>query len=226
MGSPLTPSRQYIERCTMGSMAAKIGTRACVSRETHHGLVRLWDEVQKWNTRINVTSRTEKGAFERHVVDSVQIAALLPATSVRILDIGSGGGMPALPIALVRSVRGVRDRCDLIESNGRKCAFLRVMAGRFDLPISVIHARAEHVAPRGADIVTARAVASLVALMPHLDRHLGRSGVALLHKGADFAYEIEEARREWCFHYDVLPSVTSEVGVVLRVAAVSRRRRG
>ena len=74
-----------------------------------------------------------------------------------------------------------------------------------------------------ADVVTARAMAPLVTLMPHLERHLGHDGVAILHKGKRLEYELEAAYREWAFVHDMVPSVTSSEGVVLRLARIERR---
>lgn len=175
----------------------------------------------QWNRAVNLVAKGSlRDGYDRHVLDAVQVAALLPSRSLRLCDLGSGGGLPALPIAILRRGLGVRDHQVLIESDRRKAAFLMHVSGLLDLALDVRSDRVEAVPPVGADVVTARALAPLVALMPHLRRHLSPAGVAVLHKGRNVGYEIEAARRRWSFRHDRLPSVTDADGVILRIAAV------
>lgn len=118
------------------------------------------------------------------------------------------------------------DDVHAIEADGRKVAFLRTAVRELGLSIMVHRARSEALQPAEADVVTARAVAPLVSLLPHLRRHLKPSGVGLLHKGTRVAYEIQEAEERWSFRYRALPSVTSGEGVILCVAGIEDRKAG
>lgn len=197
-----------------------------VSRETEGQLVEFWNFHRRWNKIRNISSRGElHDGFHRHVVDSVQIAPLLPPKALRCCDLGSGGGFPAVPLRLIRMDRDLDDEHNLTEADHRKVAFLHAANRKFGLRL-VIHARrAEALTPIEADVVTARAVAPLVVLMPHLRRHLRRGGVAILHKGRRVADELKEAEKMWSFAASMIPSATSQDGVILCLTAIERKGR-
>jgi 16S rRNA (guanine527-N7)-methyltransferase len=179
--------------------------------------------LRQWSSAVNLVSRRSlEGGFWRHVVDSAQVAALLPSRGIALCDLGSGGGLPAIPISIIRRSAAFDDRTILVESDRRKAAFLRHVIGKLDIAAEVRDGRAETLPAQAADVITSRAMAPLVAMMPHLHRHLAPDGVALLHKGRGVGYEVEAARGEWAFCADEVPSVTAAEGVILRVAAVRR----
>ena len=113
-------------------------------------------------------------------------------------------------------------RFTLIEADSRKCAFLREAARLAGAPVEVVCARIEEAAPRGAALVTARALAPLVRLLPLAARHLAPGGVCLLPKGAGVDRELTEAAAGW--HMEVMrhPSRTDPGGTVLRIAGLAR----
>lgn len=169
---------------------------------------RYRDLLRDWATRFNLTSVTEPDAIEQRLfLDAIRMlpaidrfaSALIPAErrSLRLLDIGSGAGLPGLPIAICRPNLAVT----LVEATGKKVAFLDAVASELDLPnVRAIHARAEELgrepAHRGAyDLATARAVASLPVLLELSMPVLGEGGVALFPKGLDLAEELAAAHR-------------------------------
>jgi 16S rRNA (guanine527-N7)-methyltransferase len=108
----------------------------------------------KWNNRINLTSiRDEDGILARHFVESIACARALPAGIGTLLDFGSGGGFPGIPIALCRPGIVVT----LAESQGKKAAFLQEAVRTLGLSAKVHSGRAESL-PRRFDCVTLRAV--------------------------------------------------------------------
>ncbi len=116
----------------------------------------------RWNAKTNLTSiRDENGIIQRHFVESIACAQALPAGINTLLDFGSGGGFPGIPIAICRPEIAVT----LAESQGKKAAFLREAVRVLDCstwsnPIRVHAGRAEmlHVEHSGFDCVTLRAV--------------------------------------------------------------------
>jgi 16S rRNA (guanine527-N7)-methyltransferase len=108
----------------------------------------------RWNAKINLTAiREEEGILSRHFVESVECAQSIPGKVTNLLDFGSGGGFPGIPIAICRPEIAV----SLAESQGRKAAFLREALRVLDVRAKVHAARAETlVAP--FDCVTMRAV--------------------------------------------------------------------
>ena len=138
-----------------------------VSRETTERLATYVERLRAWQRVKNlVAPSTLDKIWTRHVVDSAQLVALAPGAR-RWVDLGTGAGFPGLVIAiLLGGLDGVR--VDLIESNARKCAFLREVVRETRAP-AVVHAgRIEAVLPEVSgrpDVVTSRALASLPMLV-------------------------------------------------------------
>jgi 16S rRNA (guanine527-N7)-methyltransferase len=126
----------------------------------------------RWNARVNLTSiRDEEGILSRHFVESIACARALPPGISTLLDFGSGGGFPGVPIALCRPEIVVT----LAESQGKKAAFLREAVRVLGLSAKVHAERAELLAT-GFDCVTLRAVdkmAGAVAAAAELIKHGG-----------------------------------------------------
>jgi len=110
--------------------------------------------ILRWNARINLTAiRTEEGILSLHFVESIACARALPAGIATLLDFGSGAGFPGIPIALCRPEVAVT----LVESQGKKAAFLQEAVRVLGLSAKVYPGRAE--ALRAVfDCVTLRAV--------------------------------------------------------------------
>jgi 16S rRNA (guanine527-N7)-methyltransferase len=94
----------------------------------------------RWNERINLSSiRDEEGILLRHISESIAVARSLPREVATLLDFGSGGGLPGIPIALCRPQIAVT----LAESNGKKAAFLQEAVRVLGIPAKVYVGRAE-----------------------------------------------------------------------------------
>lgn len=147
-------------------------------------LARLRTYVQlltTWNARINLTgfslAEDLEEALDRLILEPIAAAAFLPDSVRSVLDVGSGGGSPALPLAVVAPQLTVT----LVESNQRKCVFLREAVRAMGLPgVRVAARRVEELAaaPRHEtfDAVTVRAVrldSGLIAHLAELVRPLG-----------------------------------------------------
>ena len=124
--------------------------------------------------------------WDRHIANCLPITTLIPAES-KIVDIGSGAGLPGIVIALARPDLTVT----LIEPLQRRVDFLNEVVAELELPITVIRGKAESV-KKGFDVVTARAVAPLPKLVP-MSWHLVKAGGSLLAmKGESAQEEIEQ----------------------------------
>lgn len=151
----------------------------------------LWE----WNTKLNLTRHTTLEKFvERDVFDTVQLAKLV-AEGESVLDVGSGGGVPGVPLAILRPDL----RVSLCESVGKKASVLADIVERLGLAVDVYAARVESVidnasdAPR-FDTLVARGVAPLWKFMFWLRPHDQGWGQLLLVKGPTWVDERGEAR--------------------------------
>lgn len=187
---------------------------APVSRETETRLRGYHQLLLAWNRRINLIGRGDEAtSWQRHILDSVQVAPLLPADG-EVADLGSGGGLPGVVVAILRAAP-----IHLVESDRRKAAFLRE-ASR-DLPHVTVHARRieEAVLPPLA-AVTARALAPLTALLPHAARLLAPGGVAVFPKGRAAAAELTDAAPHWLMRVERFPSRTDPDATLLRLSEI------
>ncbi len=138
-------------------------------------------------------------------------------TPTRVIDLGSGAGFPAIPLALATGAH-----FDLVEADHRKAAFLREAVRVTGAPASVHAARAEIVSLERAELVTARALAPLPRLLPLVARLLALDGVGIFPKGRGADRELTAASKQWHMRVERFPSRTDPSGVILRISQLSR----
>jgi len=188
--------------------------QADVSRETRERLDAYLALLTRWNARINLVGPTPpEGWWARHVEDALQLAPLLPDGDGPIADLGSGAGLPGLILAAV-SPRPMH----LVESDQRKCAFLREAAREMALPQVIIHPtriEATRLPPLAA--VTARALATLGVLLGHAHRLLAPGGIALFPKGRNAEAELTEVAPHWHMTVERFTSRTDAHATILRI---------
>ena len=195
-----------------------------VSRETIQDLEAFVALVTKWTTKINLIAKSSvPHLWDRHIVDSVQLYRFAPNTYEKWVDIGSGGGFPGLVMAIIAKEKQPNASFVLIESDQRKAAFLRTVARELDLTVTVLADRIEDAIPQSADVVSARALATLSSLLPLAQRHLSQAGTCLLHKGKQAEKEISDAQRNWSFHIEDHASITDPEGRILVIQRISPR---
>lgn len=152
----------------------------------------LWD----WNEKINLTRHTTFEKFAaRDLLDTVKLASQLESGD-RVLDIGSGGGVPGIPLTILRPDLTV----SVCDSVGKKARVLEEIVGALGIPVTVYPARAEQVLELTTQgTLIARGVASLKKLLTWLAPHWEAFDQLLLVKGKTWADERGEAR-----HYGLL----------------------
>lgn len=180
----------------------------------------------QWQKAVNlVAPKTLELAWSRHFADSAQIIPLIPPGARWIADLGSGGGFPGLITAVYYAISDPQVRVTLVESDGRKAAFLRETARRMQIPVEIQSTRIETDATVarlvGVDTVTARAFAPLTRLFSLAGPLFATETVGVFLKGESVSREIEEARARWSFDVALHQSVTEPSG---RIAVVRRLR--
>lgn len=203
-------------------MSDEILSTLNVSRETMERLNHYVALLKTWNAKINLVSpNTLSEVWTRHILDSAQLYSTAKLESGIWVDIGSGGGFPGLVIAILADDSATGQETVLIESDQRKCTFLRTVAREVDVPVRVIAERIEAVEPLFADVVSARALAPLETLIGYVNRHIAPNGKALLPKGARWKQEVESARKTWNFEIETHRSLTSPDAVILEIGEIT-----
>jgi len=175
--------------------------------------------LAKWQRVQNLVSReTLSEVWTRHIGDSLQVLPLLRPTDLSFLDLGSGGGLPAIPLAI--ALKTDSRRFVLVEPNARKASFLRSVARNLELPVKVEAQRSEALDPRETgpvDVITSRALAPLKTLCALAMPFFGPETRAIFHKGREHVDELAESGAVW--HHDVLVtrSVTDPHGVLIEL---------
>ncbi len=162
----------------------------------------LWS----WNEKLNLTRHTDYEKFvTRDMVDSLALADLL-SKGERVLDVGTGGGVPGVILAIVRPDL----KMTACESVGKKFHALEAIVGELGVKIGVKHVRAEELLELTTfDTLVARAVAPLVKLLYWLEPHWGAFDQLLIIKGRSWTQEREEARQAGRFKRLELRRVTT-----------------
>lgn len=198
-----------------------------VSRETIEKLATYEAMLKRWQKTINlVAPSTLPQIWHRHFADSAQLWHLRPPEARTWLDLGSGAGFPGLVIAILAS-EGGGTRHTLIESDSRKAAFIREVARATGVVVDILCMRIEipetRVKVGEINCVTARALAPLPRLIELADPYFGPATAGMFSKGREVAMEIEQARQDWDFEAELVPSVTDPQGSVLLLKSLKRK---
>lgn len=181
------------------------------------------DLLRRWNPRINlVSAATLAEVWDRHVADSAQLLAFAPPATRLWLDLGSGAGFPGLVVAALAADRAPALRVRVVESDQRKAAFLATVVRAADLPADVLSRRWADLPPQGADVVSARALASLSELIPALEKHRLPGGIGLFPKGETVHKEIADAAERWRFDHRLAASRTQPKAAIVEIGAAER----
>ena len=189
-----------------------------VSRETIKKLSIFRDFLLEENQKINLIAKSQKDKiWMRHIHDSLRILALLNGKEpIKILDIGSGGGFPGIPLAI--ATKNLHIQYTLIESIKKKSAFLESARKLLDLSnVKVINKRVESLKNVEFDIITCRAFAKLNQIFNYSHHLTKQNTVFLLHKGINVVEEINDATKYWFFEHELIKNDLEEGSFIIKI---------
>lgn len=193
-----------------------------VSRETIDLLQRFGELTHKWTQKINLVSKNDANhIWERHILDSCQLYPMAPPSS-HWLDLGSGGGFPGIVIGILNREQKRHSKVTLVESDQRKCAFLRTAVRELQLDVHIVSERIESLPNQHAEVLSARALSDLDALLEYANLHLSLDGMALFPKGGNWKTEHAKAQRRWSYGLEVVTSATQNEAAVLKIQDIKR----
>jgi len=191
-----------------------------VSRETFDVLQHYVRVLRTWQKSLNlVSAHSLAHVWRRHIVDCAQLYAHIPPDAHTLADMGSGAGLPGLILAILSRSRP-NFHITLIESNSKKCGFLRYAAADLGLDVTILRARLQTARPAPVDVLTARALAPLNTLLflaqPY--RHSAQSRQTtrcLFLKGQDVEQELTATAKCWKLESTLFPSLSDPSGALL-----------
>ncbi len=175
--------------------------------------------LRKWQRTINlVANSTLPHLWTRHIADSLQVQAAVPGAKLWA-DLGSGGGFPGL-VTAIRLAETPGARVHLIESDQRKCAFLREVSRETSAPVIIHNARIEQIVDHLGDsieAVSARALAPLPVLLAYAENLLAKGAIGVFLKGQEADQEIKALSAAGRYRIIEKSSVTASASRLLVV---------
>lgn len=198
-----------------------------VSRETNALLDRYVELLLQWQKKINLIGpSTVEDVWERHIADSIQCFDLAP-NARHWVDLGSGAGFPGLVVAIRMTGHG--GLVELVESNGKKCSFLRTVARELKLrelgvEVRIHNDRIENVMGNLAkpDVISARALSSLDQLLGFTDGILTGACIGIFPKGRGWREEHMAAAVNWQYELETHASQTDDDAAILEIRNARR----
>ena len=190
-----------------------VQTTLNVSRETIDKFATYLALLEKWQKSVNLVARTTlEIAWQRHILDSGQLARYLPAGCKTILDVGSGAGFPGLVLSIMQDAT-----VHLVESDYKKTIFLQTVIRELSLSAIVHNDRIESLPDMAPDVITARAFAPLGKAITLLAPHMAADTVLLLLKGRNVEEELTEMPDYPIMASVTYPSLSDPEGMVLQL---------
>lgn len=181
--------------------------------QTYHTL------LLKWQKSINLVSNNSlDDSWNRHFIDSAQLARFITRQKPRIVDIGSGGGFPGLVLAIL-----VDGEVHLIESDQKKCIFLSEVSRETNTKVIIHNDRIERSSIAHIDYITSRACSHVSQLLEWTKYLVSHETKCLFLKGKKYSIEIDEAKKDWQFQVNIHPSITDSESAILELTHILRR---
>lgn len=193
-----------------------------VSRETSEELETYVHLLLKWNQKINLIGRsTEDDIWQRHIKDSIQLNQYIPEGVSRLIDLGTGAGLPGIVIAILRKDVYIT----LVESNTKKTSFLLHIKQQLKLNnVTIINKRIESIKIDDKfDVITSRALASLSDLFAYTIEFSQKNTLCIFPKGSKLEDEIKDAKQNWLFEEEIRKSEVEQNSYIMLVRNIIKR---
>ena len=195
-----------------------------VSRETYDKFKIFHETLTKWQKSINLISNsTLESIWSRHILDSAQLYKFTSNINGNILDFGSGAGFPGLILAMMGN-----KNVNAIESDQKKCIFLKEVARLSNTKINIHNSRIEKLKFIQPELITARALAPLEKLVKYIEDYMKQEDnlkqklpKILFFKGKNYKQELSELEKTRKFDVTIYPSISDEYGKILYIKNIS-----
>ena len=197
-----------------------------VSRETCNDLECLISMIQEKNKEINIISKKtdEKWVIrERHILDSAQIVDFVDLNSNTTCDLGTGGGMPGLIVAIAMKKIKNTMKINLYEKSHNKCVFLKEVSKKLNLNTEIIHKDIFTVKNIETGTIMSRAFKPMPVILNLVKENFKKYKNIIFFMGSSGKKILNETLKEWDLDYEVKKSLTNDESFILNIQKIRKK---
>ena len=197
-----------------------------VSRETCNDFESLIALIQEKNREINIISKktTEKEAIrQRHIIDSAQIIDFVDLNSNTTSDLGSGGGMPGLIIAIIMKKLKNNMKIKLYEKSYHKCVFLKDVSNKLNLNTEIIQEDIFKIKNIETGTIMSRAFKPMPIILDLVQKNFGKYKNIILFMGKSGRKILKDSLKIWNLDYEEKKSLTSKDSFLLNIKNMEKK---
>jgi 16S rRNA (guanine527-N7)-methyltransferase len=197
-----------------------------VSRETCNDLECLISMIQEKNKEINIISKKtdEKEVIrERHILDSAQIVDFVDLNSNTTCDLGTGGGMPGLIVAIAMKKIKNTMKINLYEKSHNKCVFLKEVSKKLNLNTEIIHKDIFTVKNIETGTIMSRAFKPMPVILNLVKENFKKYKNIIFFMGSSGKKILNETLKEWDLDYEVKKSLTNDESFILNIQKIRKK---
>ena len=197
-----------------------------VSRETCNELESLISMILRKNKEINIISKKNCGKEmirERHIIDSAQIIDFVDLNSNTTCDLGTGGGMPGLIVAIVMKRIKINMKINLYEKSYHKCNFLREVSKKLNLNTEVIQKDIFTVKNIETGTIMSRAFKPMPVVLSLINENFKNFNNIIFFMGDTGRQILNDTLKEWNLDYEEKKSITSEKSFILNIKKMEKK---
>ena len=198
-----------------------------VSRETCNELENLISMIQDKNKEINIISKkiVEKSVIrQRHIIDSAQIIDIVDLNSNTTCDLGTGGGMPGLIIAIVMKKIKNKMKINLYEKSHHKCIFLREVSKKLNLNTEIIQKDIFKVKNIETGTIMSRAFKPMPVILNLVNENFKKYKNIIFFMGKTGRKILNDTLKQWDLDYEEKKSLTSENSFILNIKKIRKKK--
>ena len=197
-----------------------------VSRETCNDLERLISMIQEKNKEINIISKKTDDKWvirERHIIDSVQIIDFVDLNSNTTCDLGTGGGMPGLIVAIAMKKIKNTMKINLYEKSHNKCVFLKEVSKKLNLNTEIIHKDIFTVKNIETGTIMSRAFKPMPVILNLVKENFKKYKNIIFFMGSSGKKILNATLKEWDLDYEVKKSLTNDESFILNIQKIRKK---
>tara|TARA_B100002052_G_scaffold173152_1_gene157578 strand:- start:156 stop:803 length:648 start_codon:yes stop_codon:yes gene_type:complete len=197
-----------------------------VSRETCNDLEKLISMIQQKNKEINIISKkmTEKNAIrERHIIDSAQIIDFIDLNSNSTCDLGTGGGMPGLIIAVAMKKIKNTMRISLYEKSYHKCIFLKEVSKKLNLNTEIIQKDITAIKNIKTGTIMSRAFKPMPKVLELVNQNFEKFKNIIFFMGNSGKKTLNDTQKIWDLDYEEKKSLTNNNSFIINIKKLKRK---